>query len=33
VRGDGLIAYKVIGPMNADTIDSVVKPEIAKAMK
>ena len=33
VRGDGVIAYKVIGPKNADTLDSVVKPEIAKAMK
>jgi len=33
VRGDGVIAYKVIGPMNAETLESVVKPEIAKAMK
>ena len=32
VRGDGVIAYKVIGPMNAETLESVVKPEIAKAM-
>ncbi|MFZ2104846.1 MAG: hypothetical protein WAV18_05560 [Roseiarcus sp.] len=32
-RGDGVIAYKVIGPMNADTLDSVVEPKIAKAMK
>jgi len=33
VRGDGVIAYKVIGPMNAETLESVVKPEILKAMK
>jgi cytochrome c biogenesis protein CcmG/thiol:disulfide interchange protein DsbE len=33
VRGDGVISYKVIGPMNAETLESVVKPEIAKAMK
>jgi hypothetical protein len=33
VRGDGVIAYKVIGPINAETLDSVVRPEIAKAMK
>jgi len=33
VRGDGVIAYKVIGPMNAETLESVVKPEIARAMK
>jgi cytochrome c biogenesis protein CcmG/thiol:disulfide interchange protein DsbE len=33
VRGDGLIAYKVIGPINAETLDSIVKPEFAKAMK
>jgi len=33
VRRDGVIAYKVIGPINAETLDSVVKPEIAKAIK
>ena len=33
VRGDGVIAYKVIGPMSAETLATVVKPEIAKAMK
>ena len=33
VRGDGVIAYKVVGPMNAETLESVVKPEILKAMK
>jgi cytochrome c biogenesis protein CcmG/thiol:disulfide interchange protein DsbE len=33
VRGDGVIAYKVIGPISAETLESVVKPEIARAMK
>jgi cytochrome c biogenesis protein CcmG, thiol:disulfide interchange protein DsbE len=33
VRGDGVIAYKAIGPINAETLETVVKPEIAKAMK
>ncbi len=33
VRGDGVIAYKVVGPMTAETLESVVKPEILKAMK
>jgi len=33
VRGDGVIAYKLTGPMSAETLESVVKPEIAKAMK
>jgi cytochrome c biogenesis protein CcmG/thiol:disulfide interchange protein DsbE len=32
VRGDGVIAYKVVGPMNAEALQSVVKPEILKAM-
>jgi cytochrome c biogenesis protein CcmG/thiol:disulfide interchange protein DsbE len=32
VRGDGVIAYKVIGPISAETLESVVKPEIARAM-
>ena len=33
VRGDGVIAYKAIGPINAEMLETVVKPEIAKAMK
>ncbi|MFZ0206221.1 MAG: DsbE family thiol:disulfide interchange protein [Roseiarcus sp.] len=33
VKGDGVIAYKVIGPISAETLAGVVKPEIAKAMK
>jgi cytochrome c biogenesis protein CcmG/thiol:disulfide interchange protein DsbE len=33
VRGDGVISYKVIGPISAATLESVVKPEIAKAMR
>jgi cytochrome c biogenesis protein CcmG/thiol:disulfide interchange protein DsbE len=33
VRGDGVIAYKVIGPISAETLENIVKPEIAKAMK
>jgi cytochrome c biogenesis protein CcmG, thiol:disulfide interchange protein DsbE len=33
VKGDGVIAYKVVGPMTAETLESVVKPEILKAMK
>jgi cytochrome c biogenesis protein CcmG, thiol:disulfide interchange protein DsbE len=33
VKGDGVIAYKVIGPISAETLDTVVKPQIAKAMK
>jgi cytochrome c biogenesis protein CcmG, thiol:disulfide interchange protein DsbE len=32
VRGDGTIAYKVVGPMNAETLESEVKPQILKAM-
>ncbi|HLW92137.1 MAG TPA: DsbE family thiol:disulfide interchange protein [Roseiarcus sp.] len=32
VKGDGTIAYKFIGPMDADTMASVVRPEIVKAM-
>ena len=31
VRGDGTIAYKVVGPMTADTYESEVKPQILKA--
>jgi len=33
LKGDGTIAYKFVGPMGADSLESVVKPEIAKAMK
>ncbi len=31
VRGDGVIAYKFVGPMDADAIEKSVKPEILKA--
>ena len=31
VKGDGTIAYKLIGPMTAETLAGVVRPEIAKA--
>lgn len=33
VRGDGTIAYKFVGPMDAESLDKVIKPEIAKAMR
>jgi cytochrome c biogenesis protein CcmG/thiol:disulfide interchange protein DsbE len=33
LRGDGTISYKVVGPIDADGIKNVVKPEIAKAMR
>ena len=33
LRGDGVISYKVVGPIDADSIKNVVKPEIAKAMR
>jgi cytochrome c biogenesis protein CcmG, thiol:disulfide interchange protein DsbE len=33
VKGDGTIAYKFVGPMSAETLESVVKPEILKAMR
>jgi cytochrome c biogenesis protein CcmG/thiol:disulfide interchange protein DsbE len=33
VRGDGVIAYKVVGEITPDNLDSVVKPEILKAMR
>jgi cytochrome c biogenesis protein CcmG/thiol:disulfide interchange protein DsbE len=33
VKGDGTIAYKFVGPMSAETLESVVKPEIVKAMR
>ena len=32
VKGDGAIAFKLVGPMSAQTLASVVKPEIEKAM-
>jgi cytochrome c biogenesis protein CcmG/thiol:disulfide interchange protein DsbE len=32
VKGDGTIAFKLVGPMSAATLASVVKPEIEKAM-
>jgi cytochrome c biogenesis protein CcmG, thiol:disulfide interchange protein DsbE len=33
VKGDGTIAHQVVGPISAETLESEVKPEIAKAMK
>jgi cytochrome c biogenesis protein CcmG/thiol:disulfide interchange protein DsbE len=33
VKGDGTIAYKFIGPMDAQTLASVVRPQIDKAME
>jgi cytochrome c biogenesis protein CcmG/thiol:disulfide interchange protein DsbE len=32
VKGDGAIAFKLVGPMSAQILASVVKPEIEKAM-
>ena len=32
VKGDGAIAFKLVGPIDADALESVVKPEILKAM-
>jgi cytochrome c biogenesis protein CcmG, thiol:disulfide interchange protein DsbE len=32
VKGDGTIAFKLVGPMSAATFASVVRPEIEKAM-
>jgi cytochrome c biogenesis protein CcmG/thiol:disulfide interchange protein DsbE len=32
VKGDGAIAFKLVGPIDAATLESVLKPEIAKAM-
>jgi cytochrome c biogenesis protein CcmG/thiol:disulfide interchange protein DsbE len=32
VKGDGTIAFKLVGPMSAQTLASVVRPEIEKAM-
>jgi cytochrome c biogenesis protein CcmG, thiol:disulfide interchange protein DsbE len=31
VRGDGVIAYKFVGPMDPDAIEKTLKPEILKA--
>jgi len=33
VRGDGTIAYKVVGPITADTLSGEVEPQIMKAME
>ena len=32
VRGDGVIVYKVVGPITPETLESEVKPQILKAM-
>lgn len=32
VKGDGTIAFKLVGPMNAEILANVVRPEIEKAM-
>jgi cytochrome c biogenesis protein CcmG, thiol:disulfide interchange protein DsbE len=32
VRGDGSLAYKVVGPLTAQTLESDLKPQILKAM-
>jgi cytochrome c biogenesis protein CcmG, thiol:disulfide interchange protein DsbE len=32
VKGDGAIAYKVVGPITAETLANEVRPQIAKAM-
>jgi len=33
VNGDGVVAYKFVGPMDADSLEKTVKPEILKAMR
>ena len=33
VNGEGVITYKVVGPMDADSLEKVIKPEILKAMR
>jgi len=33
VGRDGVIAYKLVGPITPDNIDTVLKPEIDKALK
>jgi cytochrome c biogenesis protein CcmG, thiol:disulfide interchange protein DsbE len=32
VKGDGTIAFKLVGPMSAETLASVVRPQIEKAL-
>jgi cytochrome c biogenesis protein CcmG/thiol:disulfide interchange protein DsbE len=32
VKGDGAIAFKLVGPIDAEALENVVKPEILKAM-
>jgi cytochrome c biogenesis protein CcmG/thiol:disulfide interchange protein DsbE len=32
VKGDGAIAFKLVGPIDADALETVVKPEILKAL-
>jgi cytochrome c biogenesis protein CcmG, thiol:disulfide interchange protein DsbE len=32
VKGDGVIAYKVVGPITAEALESEVKPQILRAM-
>jgi cytochrome c biogenesis protein CcmG/thiol:disulfide interchange protein DsbE len=32
IAGDGKVAFKLVGPMTAETLETIVKPEIAKAM-
>ncbi len=33
VRGDGKIAYKLIGPLTEDTLNSILLPQISKALR
>ncbi len=33
LRGDGRISYKLVGPMDGNSLTQVVEPEIAKAMQ
>lgn len=33
VRGDGIVAFKLVGPMSQETLAGTLKPEILKAMK
>lgn len=32
IRGDGTIAYKFIGPLSAETLEKVLRPELNKAL-
>jgi cytochrome c biogenesis protein CcmG/thiol:disulfide interchange protein DsbE len=32
VKGDGKLAFKLVGPITAETLESEVKPQILKAM-